>query len=152
MIKIFLLISLIICDFISKQLVFNLINLNNFIPITSFFDIAHIHNFGIAFGFFSGFYPPWIFISIGIIITLLVFLMFTKTKNNIEKWGFIAILSGAISNIMDRIINGFVIDFLYFHYKEFYWPAFNFADIYITVGILILIIQLLNDGRKKVIK
>ena len=91
-------------------------------------------------------------ISIGIIITLLVFLMFTKTNNNIEKWGFIAILSGAISNIMDRIINGFVIDFLYFHYKEFYWPAFNFADIYITVGILILIIQLLNDGRKKVIK
>ena len=148
MIKIFLLISLIICDFISKQLVFNLINLNNFISITSFFDIAHIHNFGIAFGFFSGFYPPWIFISIGIIITLLVLLMFTKTNNNIEKWGFIAILSGAISNIMDRIINGFVIDFLYFHYKEFYWPAFNFADIYISFGIFLIVFQYVRDWYK----
>ena len=71
--------------------------------------------------------------------------MFTKTNNNIEKWGFIAILSGAISNIMDRIINGFVIDFLYFHYKEFYWPAFNFADIYISIGILFLIFQYFKD-------
>ena len=78
--------------------------------------------------------------------------MYFQTKNILEKWGFVFIIAGALSNIIDRIINGFVIDFILLHYKDFYWPAFNFADIYISIGVGIIVLQLLNDLRKKVIK
>ena len=61
-----------------------------------------------------------------------------NAKNNFEKWGFLIIISGAISNIFDRILNGYVIDFIFLNYQKYYWPAFNFADIYITIGILML--------------
>ncbi len=50
----------------------------------------------------------------------------------------------ALANIVDRMINGYVIDFINFHLHEFYWPAFNFADIYITVGIIMIIVNMLK--------
>ena len=67
-----------------------------------------------------------------------------KSVNYIEKWGFLLIISGAISNIGDRAINNFVLDFIFLHYKDFYWPAFNFADIYISIGVLIIIVESLK--------
>ena len=76
-------------------------------------------------------------------------IFYKQSKNHIEKIGFLIIISGAISNIIDRINNGFVIDFLYFHYKDFYWPAFNFADTYITFGVILIIIQIIKDLRDK---
>ena len=56
-----------------------------------------------------------------------------------EKTAYFIIIIGAIANILDRIINSFVVDFISIHYKGFYWPAFNLADIYITIGIIMLI-------------
>ena len=56
-------------------------------------------------------------------------------------WGILLIIIGAISNIGDRLINNYVLDFILFHYNQYYWPAFNFADIYISIGIIIIIIQ-----------
>ena len=64
-----------------------------------------------------------------------------KSANSIEKWGFLLVITGAISNIVDRIFNNYVLDFIYFNYKNYYWPAFNFADIYISVGLLLIIYQ-----------
>ena len=71
-----------------------------------------------------------------------------ELHEEIEKWGFIVIISGAVSNIIDRIYSGYVIDFIYLHYKKFYWPAFNIADICITIGILMLIINILIKLKK----
>ena len=66
----------------------------------------------------------------------------------LEEFGLLIILSGAISNIIDRIYNGYVVDFIYIHYKDFYWPAFNFADIYITIGFLIIFYQIIINIKK----
>ena len=143
--KILIVFLLILADIFSKYYVFKLIDLNNFIELAYFLDLTHIHNFGISFGLFSGKVHPWIFILLGILITILIFLMMMKSEKTIERWGFTIIISGAISNIIDRSINGYVIDFIYIHYNEFYWPAFNFADIYITVGILLILFQMLID-------
>ena len=77
--------------------------------------------------------------------------MMIKTHNNLEKWALLIIIAGALSNIIDRTMNGYVLDFIYLHYKDFYWPAFNFADIYISIGVCIVILQLLRDFLKKVI-
>ena len=139
-----------IIDLVSKQVIFYSLDLNSFFVITSFFDIAHIHNFGISFGLFSGTVSPWIFIFVGIIVTVVIFYMFMKSNNYIEKWGFTAIIAGGLSNIADRALNGYVIDFIYLHYKDFYWPAFNFADIYISIGICIIVFCLLRDLNKKI--
>ena len=65
----------------------------------------------------------------------------------LEKWALFIIISGALSNIIDRIINGYVIDFIYIHISNFYWPAFNFADIYISIGILMVIINIINKFK-----
>jgi len=142
-------IVLIILDIISKKLIFQLIDVYSFKQITNFFDITHIHNFGVSFGLFSNLRLSWIFIIIGLLITGVVFYMLLNSKSLFEKWGFTLIIAGALSNILDRTMNGFVIDFLYFHYNNLYWPAFNFADIYISLGILIIVLQILYDLNKR---
>ena len=152
MIKILTIFFLFICDIISKQWVFYSIDLNNFIPITFFLDLAHIHNFGISFGLFSGMISPWFLIFIGFFVTGIIFYMMMQAKNKMEKIGLLIIIAGALSNIFDRAINGYVIDFIYLHYKDFYWPAFNFADIYISIGLFIVVLKLLKDLYKRLIK
>jgi signal peptidase II len=148
--KITIIIFLFIIDLISKQIIYYSVDLNSFLSITPFLDVAHIHNFGISFGFFSGTFSPWFFILIGIIVTGMIFYMLMKSTNHMEKWGFTVIIAGALSNIADRTLNGYVIDFIYLHYNGFYWPAFNFADIYISVGICIIVLHLLGDLNKKI--
>ena len=152
MIKVLTIFFLFICDIISKQWVFYSIDLNNFISVTFFLDLAHIHNFGISFGLFSGLVSPWFLIFIGFFVTGIIFYMMSLAKNKMEKIGLLIIIAGALSNIFDRAMNGYVIDFIYLHYRDFYWPAFNFADIYISIGVFIVVIQLLKDLHKKLIK
>ena len=152
MIKLLIVLFLFILDILTKKFVFNTIDLNNFVTLTFFLDLTHIHNFGISFGLFSGMLSPWVFIFIALIVTGFIFYMMILAKNSIEKWGLIFIITGAISNIFDRLMNGYVIDFIYFHFRDFYWPAFNFADIYISIGICIILFQFLKDLNKRIIK
>tara|TARA_B100001765_G_scaffold49067_1_gene28598 strand:- start:1706 stop:2161 length:456 start_codon:yes stop_codon:yes gene_type:complete len=148
--KIIIIVFLLIFDLISKQIIYYSIDLNSFLTITSFLDVAHIHNYGISFGFFSGIVSPWILILVGIIVTGFIFYMLIKSTNHMEKWGFTVIIAGALSNIADRALNGYVTDFIYLHYQDFYWPAFNFADIYISVGICVIVLHLLRDLNKRI--
>ena len=147
MTKIFILILLVGFDIVTKNLVFNYIDLYDFIPIIFFLELTHIHNFGVSFGLLSGIVAPWILILIGLLVVgFITYLMF-NSNDLLEKWGLFIIISGAISNIIDRIINGYVIDFIYLHISNFYWPAFNFADIYISIGILMVIINIINKFK-----
>ena len=75
--------------------------------------------------------------------------MMIQSSNEIEKWGLSLVIAGAVSNIADRALNNYVLDFIYLHYKEYYWPAFNFADVYITFGIFMILYQILKEFRKK---
>ena len=146
--KFFLAIILIFLDIFSKQLVVRFVELNQFISINFFFDIVYIRNYGISFGLLADLYSAWIFILIGTLITVFIIFIYIQSMDKFEKLGLAFIIIGAISNIIDRIFNGFVIDFISFHYKEFYWPAFNFADIYISVGVIIMLIYLLRNLKK----
>ena len=134
-------------DIVTKNLVFNYIDLYDFIPIIFFLELTHIHNFGVSFGFLSGIVSPWILIFIGLLVVGFITYLMINSKDLLEKWGLFIIISGALSNIIDRIINGYVIDFIYLHISNFYWPAFNFADIYISIGILMVIINIINKFK-----
>ena len=147
--KFLLFVFLIIIDLISKKYVYELVDLYTFIPLTVFLEITHIHNFGVSFGLFSGLISPWILIFLAFLVTIFIFYLMLNSSDIIEKLGLLIIISGAISNIIDRSINGYVIDFIYIHYNIFSWPAFNFADIYITIGIIMIIINMLTKIKKK---
>ena len=140
--KILIFIILVLIDLLSKYLVYNFIDLYKFIKITSFFDITHIHNFGVSFGLFSDLVSPLILVLIGLLVVIFIIYLLLNSKEILEYWGLFIIICGAMANIIDRSINGYVIDFIYFHINNFYWPAFNFADIYISIGIIMIILNM----------
>ena len=139
--KLLILVLLILLDFLSKKVIFHFVELNKLISLVSFIDITHIQNYGISFGLFAGILPMWLIVLIGVIMIFILFFWMFKTSNKLGKWGLLLIISGGISNIGDRFINNYVLDFIFLHYKQHYWPAFNFADIYISVGVLLIIIE-----------
>ena len=144
MIKFFIFFVLVAFDLLSKKIVFHSIDLHTFISLTFFLDLTHIHNFGVSFGLFSGLISPWLLIILGLLVVGFIFYLMKSASDMFEEWSLLIIISGALSNIIDRIFNGYVIDFIYFHYKDFFWPAFNFADIYITIGIIMIVINILR--------
>ncbi len=149
MIKILLLLLLIILDLFTKQLIINYIQLHEFIVINFFIDLTHIHNFGVSFGLFSGYISFWILALIGLLIVFFIYYLMLTSNDKFEKIGLFIIIGGALSNILDRLIHGYVIDFISLHYNKFYWPAFNLADIYITIGILMIIFNIFKKFYKK---
>ena len=146
--KILIFLLLVLFDILSKYIVFNYIDLYQFIKITYFFDITHIHNFGVSFGLFAGTIPALVLVIIGLFVTSFVLYLYINSSEFLERWGLFIIICGAIGNIVDRFINGYVIDFLYLHINQYYWPAFNFADIYISLGIIMIIINMVKKINK----
>ena len=139
MIKILLFILFIFFDLFSKFLVKNNLELNQSITVNEYFDLVYVQNYGVSFGFFSGTLSHWHLIIIALLVVIIIVYLMLVSKKTSEKIAYFIIIIGAIANILDRIINSFVVDFISIHYKGFYWPAFNLADIYITIGIIMLI-------------
>ena len=142
--KTIIFISLVLTDLLVKYFVFVNIDLYKFIKITNILDITHIHNFGVSFGLFSEIVPSLFLIIIGIFVVFFIIFLYLNSKDELERWGLFIIICGAMANIIDRSINGYVIDFIYFHINQFYWPAFNFADIYISIGIIMIIFNMVK--------
>ena len=139
----FLLVTFIfILDRTSKYLILELSKpLGQFnIQITSFLNFNLIWNNGIAFGLLSfqeNFYYE-VITTLIIIVTLLV-LWFALKSKGYEKMGFLMILGGALGNIFDRLYYSSVIDFIDISYNNYHWFIFNVADIFITIGVIMLI-------------
>ena len=129
-------------DRISKVYVIFLYDRNSSLNLftSKFLDINLIWNDGIAFGLFS--FDERIYYNILtvliLIITLIIFWMITRTKG-LEKLAFLMIFGGSLGNIFDRIFYSSVPDFIDFHFNNFHWFIFNVADIFITLGVILLI-------------
>ena len=131
-------------DRISKLIVisYDKNSFSNDIFSSKFFNIYLIWNEGIAFGLFS-FNDKFnynILTFLICVITTVVLYFFLKTKG-IEKYSFLMIFSGSLGNIFDRLFYSAVPDFIDIHYQNFHWFIFNVADIFITLGVIILIIN-----------
>ena len=110
------------------------------IYLSKFFNIYLIWNEGIAFGLFSfedKFYYNIFTVLIILIITIILWII-TRSKG-LDKFGFIFILGGATGNLFDRVYYSSVPDFIDIHYNNFHWFIFNVADIFISLGVLLLI-------------
>ena len=146
--KILLFIVFILLDLITKYFVKNNLLINQSIELTSYFDIVYVQNYGVSFGLLSGSVSHWLLIFISTLVVFLIFYLMSVTNKKMEKTAYFIILIGALANITDRAINSFVVDFILIHYKNFYWPAFNLADIYITLGIIMLLISFLIKSKE----
>jgi signal peptidase II len=144
---------LIILDQYTKMWVNTHIPKHHFIMvIDNFFALTHIRNPGVAFGLgadWSSEYKTYLFIGFSIIavIAILIFFHQTPQENKIVRIGLILIFSGAIGNMIDRILYQEVVDFLDFFVGSYHWPAFNVADSCITVGVLLMFIDLVQAGK-----
>ena len=146
--KIVIFFVLIFADILSKYFVKNNLVLNQSIEINDFLYFVYIQNFGVSFGLFAGSIPYYLLIIIGLLIVILIIYLMYLSKNALEKSAYFIIIIGALSNILDRLINTFVVDFILLRYESFYWPAFNLADIYITIGIIMLIISFFRVSKE----
>jgi signal peptidase II len=145
---------LIILDQYTKMWVNTHIPKHRFIMvIDNFFAITHIRNPGVAFGLFAdgpSEYKTYVFIGFSIIaiVAILIFFHQTPRENKMVRVALILIFSGAIGNMIDRILYHEVIDFLDFFYGSYHWPAFNIADSCITIGVMLMFLDLIQAGKK----
>ena len=148
MIYIVIIIFLII-DIISKLIVSRVCTLNNSVSvINNFFSITYTHNYGGAWSLFSDSTILITVISIIVIIGIIIYLSKKKINNKIESLGYAFLLGGAIGNLIDRIIYGYVIDFLDFNIFGYNFPIFNIADMGIVIGIFLIIVIEIRGNKK----
>ena len=133
----------------SKQAIVDSLELYQSIQINGFFNLTHVHNYGAAFSFLadSGGWQRWFFtaIALGVSIMILWWLKGTEKKQILLPVAFSLILGGALGNVYDRIVYGYVIDFLDVYYQQWHWPAFNIADSAIFLGAALLIIDMFKN-------
>ena len=139
-------IPVLISDQLSKYFINNGISLINKITVIShYFNIVHIDNTGVAFGFMSGYSDLFIIFLTALIIAAVTYFLFkTKINSNLFIISSSLIISGAFSNLLSRIFQRYVVDFLDFHIYGYHWPSFNLADSSVVVGTILLFISVIK--------
>lgn len=121
--------------------------------IPGFLDLAYATNRGIAFGKFQdgGEFGRWFFVVLaGVAGVAILFYFFRTPRNEDRVLGACALLlAGILGNLTDRARLGYVIDFIDLHAGSYHWPTFNFSDVTICLGALLLIYDLFREGRKE---
>lgn len=129
-------------DLYSKHLVQSALAYGEHVLVTGFFDLVLYHNEGAAFSFLAaaGGWQRVFFSAIAVIASVIILRLLLKhPQQKLFCLALSLILGGALGNLYDRVTLGYVVDFLFFHYQSWYWPAFNVADSAITVGVILLL-------------
>jgi len=142
---------ILIADQFTKVLILGYYRLGDSTTITSFFNIVRVHNSGAAFSFLasaSG-WQRWFFTVIGIGAAIfIIWLLRSHAAQRLFSFSLACLLGGAIGNVIDRLLHGYVVDFVQLHYGGWYFPAFNVADAAITTGAIGLILDELLRVRR----
>lgn len=144
--------AIFILDQFTKVLILGYYRLGDSTYVTSFFNVVRAHNTGAAFSFLAGQsgWQRWLFTAIGIAAAIfIVWLLRSHAGQKMFSFALACILGGALGNVLDRLVHGYVVDFIQLHWKSaYYFPAFNVADAGITVGAACLILDELLRVRK----
>ena len=142
---------IVVIDQFTKVLVLGSFQYGEGVPVTSFFNLVRVHNLGAAFSFLSnaGGWQRWFFTGLGSVAALvMVWLLRSHAGQRLFSSAVSFILGGAIGNVIDRLLHGYVVDFLDFHRAGWHFPAFNVADCAITAGAGLLILDELLRVRR----
>jgi len=122
--------------------------------ISGYFTLSYLENQGAAFGIFEGNFILLYVVAGLFTVVMLVYLILKKQKSFLMQFSFGLVLAGAIGNIYDRILQGYVVDFIQWHYLDkYYFPTFNIADTCVSIGTVFLVIYFLKEeknGKNKV--
>ena len=140
-------------DQFTKWFVVSRFGLYEILPVGPFLDLTRLHNEGAAFGLLSeaGGWQRWFFLALAAAIGVSIVFWLRSLPTRGHYWlaiGLALILGGAAGNAYDRFVDGYVVDYLHFHWGGAYFPAFNVADIGITSGAIMLIIDALLASRR----
>jgi signal peptidase II len=148
----------IVLDQITKTLIIGQFSLHESVQVTSFFNIVRAHNTGAAFSFLAGAsgWQRWFFVGLGIAASIFIVWMLRRhPEQTLFCFAISLILGGALGNVIDRLLHGYVVDFLDFHFRflaplfpQGHFPSFNIADSAITVGAACLILDELRRVRR----
>lgn len=138
-------------DQITKNWILAAYQLGDSTHVTGFFNIVRVHNTGAAFSFLAGAsgWQRWFFVGLGLVAAgFIVWMLRSQGHQRLFAWALSLILGGAIGNVIDRLLHGYVVDFLDVHWAGWHFPAFNIADSAITVGAALLILDELRRVRR----
>lgn len=143
---------IVIADLTTKAAATALLDYGEANVVLPFFNLTLLHNTGAAFSFLSegAGWQRWLFISLAVVISGVLVVWLTRLKRH-ETWLGIAlafVLGGAVGNLYDRVVHGYVVDFFHFHWAGYHFPAFNVADSFITVGAIMLLLDLFMGGEQ----
>lgn len=138
-------------DQVSKLAIAGSMQLYQSIPVMPFFKLTYVHNTGAAFSFLSeaGGWQRWFFAALALVISgvIAVWLARLKHDETLLAVALSLVLGGAIGNLIDRLVYGYVIDFLDVYYQTWHWPAFNIADSAITIGVILMLMESFGLGK-----
>lgn len=134
----------IVADQLTKALILGAFQLGDSRTVTAFFNIVRVHNAGAAFSFLAGAtgWQRWFFIGLGTLAA--VFIVWMLKRHGSQRLFALAlalILGGAVGNVIDRLLHGYVVDFIQVHHRGWYFPSFNVADSAISLGAALLILD-----------
>jgi signal peptidase II len=145
-----------VLDQFTKHVVETRVRLYDAITVVpGFFNITHVRNKGAAFGMLASLPEFWrsaFFIGVSIIAVAAIVALLVKTHDRLAVYAFSLIAGGAVGNLIDRIRYGEVVDFIQWYVRSHYWPSFNVADSAITIGVVLLAIEILfgtNAGSQE---
>jgi signal peptidase II len=150
--------AIIVLDQLSKRYVAAHMHLYDSLYVLPVFNVALLHNTGAAFSMLasaSG-WQRWFFVVLALVILGLIVAWLARMPANGSRWvaaGLALVAGGAVGNVWDRLAMGYVVDFLQFHWQDWFFPAFNVADSAITVGAVMLILDgVFMQRRMRVVK
>ena len=140
-----------VLDQFTKTLILGYYQLGDSTPVTSFFNVVRVHNLGAAFSFLAdaGGWQRWFFTGIGVVaVGFMLWMLKSHPGQKLFAFAVSSLLGGALGNVLDRLLHGYVVDFLDFHWPWLagvfhggHFPAFNLADAAITLGAVCLILD-----------
>jgi signal peptidase II len=140
----------IVLDLGTKAMATAMLTYGNPVPVMPVFNFTLLHNTGAAFSFLAGAsgWQRWFFVTLAVVVSVFLVRWLKQLKND-ETWSAIAIvliLGGALGNVYDRVVHGYVVDFLHFYWNDYHFPAFNIADTAITIGAGMMILDIFRQS------
>jgi signal peptidase II len=140
-----------LADQFTKTLILGFYQLGDSTWVTSFFNVVRVHNSGAAFSFLAGAsgWQRWFFTAIGLgAAVFIVWMLRQHAGQRLFAFAMACLLGGALGNVVDRLMHGYVVDFIQLHYGGWYFPSFNVADAAITAGAVGMILDELLRVRR----
>jgi signal peptidase II len=143
--------AVVVLDQLSKALVVRSIGLHDYVPLVDgLLSLSHVRNHGAAFGLLSDWNLPYqslllSLLSLAALGAIATYFVKLPDGARLPRLALALVLGGAVGNVIDRLRLGYVVDFVHVYFREYQWPDFNVADSAITIGVALLVIDMLTS-------